>query len=359
MSAMNNNPSAPKGTVTKRGIIEATVIAAVLVIMLLVLNGIFMSKAGRDYILAGQVDPENSYDVIFAGSSHMNNAVYPMMLWEQHGFTSFNNAQSGEIIPVSYYTCKAAVETYHPKVLVLDVYMLYYTQKKGNISWMHQSLDSLPARYRLPAVFDLVPPENLEEFLFPFTLYHSRWKELRQTDFIDTDSVQRGNALNFNRAQDIVGLTFEYTQPEEKVQPADVPVQYLDKIVEMCKQTDTQLLLVALPYFISGDVEEPTHNMSNDQAYFNWMTDYAAEKGVQYINYFHMVDELGFEWTECLYNYSHMNYWGGSIITEHLGAYLAEHYSLPDHRGDPAYANWDRDLEAYHSMVEQWLQKMQ
>lgn len=355
MSAMNNNPSTPKSTVTKRGLMQAVLIAVLLVILLCVLNSVFMSKAGHDYILAGQENPESSYDVIFAGSSHMNNAVYPMVLWEKYGFTSFNNAQSGEVIPVSYYTCKAAVETYHPKVLVLDVYMLYYTQKSGNISWMHQSLDALPARYRLPAIFDLVPQKNLEEFLFPFTLYHSRWKELGKEDFTGEDSLRRGSAQNFTRAQDIVGLTFEYTQPEEKIQPTDIPLEYLDKIVEMCKQTDTQLLLVALPYFISEDVEKPTHDMSNDQAYFNWMADYAAEKGVPYINYFHMVDELGFEWTECLYNYSHMNYWGGSIITEHLGAYLTEHYALPDRRDDPAYAHWNHDLEVYNRQVEEQL----
>lgn len=112
-------------------------------------------------------------------------------------------------------------------------------------------------------------------------------------------------------------------------------------------------MLVALPYFTSQEVEKPTHDLSNDQAYFNWIEDYAAEKGVPYINYFHLVDEIGFVWTECLYNYSHMNYWGGTIITEHLGSYLAENFSLPDRREGSAFAQWNADLEKYNKRVEE------
>lgn len=71
--------------------------------------------------------------------------------------------------------------------------------------------------------------------------------------------------------------------------------------------------------------------MSKDQAYFNWVSDFAAEYGANYINYFHIVDEIGFDWYEHLYNYSHMNYWGGCVITEHLGEYLHTHYDLEDY----------------------------
>lgn len=345
-------PPTGKSKITIRGICQTAAILLVLAFVLNSINGILMSKAGGSNVLAGQANPDASYDVIFAGSSHMNNAVYPMEIWEAHGYTSFNNAQSGEIIPVSYYTCKEAIEKYDPKILVLDVYMLYHKRADGSIIWMHQSLDHLSAANRIPAILDLVPKGELKEFLFPMTLYHSRWKELTKTDFEPTDTVRRGCAQNFTFAEDITGLSFEYQPPEVKTRPGDVPVEYLDKIVELCKKTDTQLVLVALPYFISSEVEGATHKLDNDQAYFNWVADYAEENGVEYINYFHLVDEIGFDWWQCLYNHSHMNYWGGTLITEHLGAWLAEHYDLPDHRGDAAYQHWNDDLQTYKKQVE-------
>lgn len=348
----------PVKSITTKSFLQTLSIIMILFVVLYGLNGLLLSRAGSQYILNGQKNTETSYDVIFAGSSHMNNAVYPMDLWKEYGFTSFNNAQSGEILPVSYYTCKEAIEKYHPKVLVLDVYLLYHARRDGNISWMHQSIDRLSPTNKIPAILDLVPQENLEEFLFPITLYHSRWKELSQVDFIGENSVYRGCAQNFDIAEDIVGLTFESTPENVKIQPPQVPVEYLNKIIDLCDQTNTELLLVALPYFISSKLDA-THDLSNDMAYFNWLSDFAQENDIPYINYFYLVDEIGFDWWKCLYNYSHMNYWGGSIITEHIGKYLNAQYDLPDRREDPDYQHWNKDLETYQKKIDESLSKIQ
>ena len=349
---MKNTPIEQGTPITGKGLLQTAVICAFLALVLCLLNPVFMSNAGNANILAGQAKKDRRYDVIFAGSSHMNNALYPMQLWENYGFSSFNNAQSGEIIPVNYYTCKEVIEKYAPKVVVLDVYMLYHKRKWGNITWMHQSLDRLSAKNRLSAIFDLVPVKNLEEFLFPLSLYHTRWKELAKSDFVPTDTARRGCAQNFALAKDIEGLSFEYQPPNVKRHPPKVAVAYLDKIVELCKKTGTELVLVAVPYFISGAVKGATHNLKNDQAYFNWTADYAKQRDIPYINYFHLVGEIGFEWNQCLYNHSHMNYRGGSIITDHLGKYLWEHYNLPDRRKDPDYAHWNEDLKIYKEQLK-------
>lgn len=331
-----------------------------LLLFLIILNYVscvLKSKAGDEHTLSGQMSTDSTYDVIFAGSSHMNNAVYPFVLWKDYGFTAFNNAQSGEIIPVSYYTASEAIETYNPKVLVLDMYMLYHDEKYGSIKWAHQSLDNLSVGNRIPAILDLLPITNWSEFLLPVTMYHDRWKEIKKIDFTGKNSVTRGAAQNFNIATDITGMTFEYTPADIKVQPNEIAVEYLDKIVNMCAETDTELLLVTLPYFISSEYKKPTHDMSNDQAYFNWVADYAEENGLNYINYFHLVDEIGFVWTEHLYNYSHMNYWGGSIITRHIGAFLNENYNLPDRRNDDEYQHWNEDIKKYNKQVKGNLKK--
>ena len=286
----NSTPNPSENKITRKGILQTTVIFLILVLILSALNPILMGKGGTNHILAGQAEPDSTYDVIFSGSSHMNNAAYPMELWQEYGFTAFNNAQSGEIIPVSYYTSKYALETYDPKVLVLDVYMLYHGKEYGNLTWAHQSLDHLPAQYRIPAILDLIPKESKKEFLFPMNLYHSRWNELSKSDFAPADNYLRGCAQNFNIADDITGMTFEHTPADVKVRPAEIPVTYLQKIVDLCRETETELVLVALPYFISGEYDNGTHKMENDQAYFNWVADFAAENGVDYINFFHLFE---------------------------------------------------------------------
>ena len=349
-----------KKKITGSGVLQTVAGIIIFMIVFCILAEVFRDKSGDRYILTAEQRTEQKIDVIFAGSSHMNNAAYPLILWEKYGITSYNHAQSGQILPVSYYACKDVIEQYHPQVLVLDVYMLYHAKKTGKITWMHQSFDRMSLLNRVSGVLDLIPKEQWKEFLVPMSLYHARWESLTQRDFTYDRSeldVNRGCAMNFTRATDITGLTMEIVDASVKIEPPEVAVDYLTRIAELCQQTGTKLLLVALPYFTSDDVAETTHKMSNDQAYFNWVSDFADQYVAAYINYFHLVDEIGFNWYEHLFNYSHMNYWGGMIITEHLGQYLHDHYDLPDYRNDPLYENWNSDLEKFHQTVENSLQK--
>lgn len=322
----------------------------VLFYMIAQLNYILMNKEGHENILPVQANPEKHYDVIFAGSSHVNNGIFPMRLWENYGLVSFNNAQSGESLSATYYACKEAIENYKPDLLVVDVYMLYLNRTYSNLTWMHQTLDTMSLKNRIPAIFDLVPKDNQKEFLFPLSLYHSRWKELSSRDFIKVDSLYRGATPNSNVDEKLRDMSFEYVPEDQKIMPPEVPLEYLDKIVELCDETDTDLLLVALPYFISSQVENPTHNLSKDQGYFNWIAEYAQSKEIPYINYFHLLDALEFDFTRYMSDYSHMNYWGGCVISDHLGQYIAEHYDFPDQRNNPDYAHWNKDLKEYNAV---------
>ena len=98
--------------------------------------------------------------------------------------------------------------------------------------------------------------------------------------------------------------------------------------------------------------------MSNDQAYFNWVQDFADEHHINYINYFHLIDELGFVWSQHMKDYSHMNWWGGQIITTHLGKYLTEHYDLEDHRDKKGYGVWNKRVVRYDKNMDKQLEKV-
>jgi hypothetical protein len=318
-------------------------------------SDVFRDKSKDSFLLYNfEKEQANDIDVIFAGSSHMNNAVYPMRLWDRYGITSFNNAQTAQILPLTYYSCDDIVSLVHPKVIVLDLYMLYYNQKICSTSWMHETIDPLKHNVlHIQSILDLIPADQQKEFLFPLTLYHTRWKELKKTDFIQSNDICRGSQPLFDVASDITGMTFEKDIDENKQEPEEIPVAYLDKIVRLCKDNDIQLVLVAIPYFTSSEVLKPTHDMSNDQAYFNWAMDYAQQNGIECINFFHIMDKIGFDFKQDMHDYSHLNYWGGKIITDYIGAYLSEHFDLQDHREDPAYAVWNSDSAAFQEYVDQ------
>ena len=47
-----------------------------------------------------------------------------------------------------------------------------------------------------------------------------------------------------------------------------------------------------------------------------------------------------------------MNFKGARKVTAYLGKYLDKHYSLPDHREDPAYDSWNQDLIEYEKLAQ-------
>lgn len=349
--------SKARGKPTLRGVLQTLTVLAVLLALVFAAGGLLREKSGDKYQMYVYPLEDKQWDVIFAGSSHMNHAVLPMELWSDHGISAYNNAQSGQILPVSYYSVKEVIERYRPKLIVLDLYELYYPEKTGNVSWMHQSLDSMSAKNRIPAILELLGVSS-KEYLLPLIKYHSRWSSLTSRDF-DPGPIPYtlGCALNFGKAADLDGKRCEEVPADEKLPPPEIPRKYLEKIVSLCRSTDTGLLLVALPYFASEDYTGGTHDLTDDQKYMNWAADFAAEQGVPYLNYFHLTEKLGFSWTEHLYDYSHMNYFGAKLITGHLGRYLAEHYEMTDHRGEEAFAFMEPLKQQYGEYIAEQLQK--
>ena len=99
---------------------------SVLVLLTLVCSGVlFLTRA-----LAMTEGPEKNgsflqedrdYDVLFFGSSHAVNGIYPMELWKDYGITSYNLSGHGAGLAASYWTMRLATQYHKPRVAVLDV----------------------------------------------------------------------------------------------------------------------------------------------------------------------------------------------------------------------------------------------
>ena len=70
-------------------------------------------------------EQKEDFDVLFMGSSHMMNAVFPMDLWNDYGFVSYNMANGGEQTGGTYYNMLLALKHTKPKLIVLDTFTLF------------------------------------------------------------------------------------------------------------------------------------------------------------------------------------------------------------------------------------------
>lgn len=297
------------------------------------------NKNSAGAVLALYEEPRDSLDVVLIGSSHMLNGVFPLALWSDYGIVSNNLAQHGQSIPISYYMVQEAIRTQHPSWIVLDTYMLYYPELiyegDGN---SHKSIDNLAwAAPKLSAIFDLFSGSERWDYLLPLTFFHSRWKELSAADLARPDTLGKGCEYR---------LVVTPYPPEEQAgadarQPlSPVALDYLDRIVTLCREEGVELVLVCTPFLATPE----------QQGQMNAVADVAAEYGLTYWNFLQRPEETGFDPETDLYDYSHLNANGALKFTRALGAELSA-LGVPDRRTQAEYAGWDEDCARWRETL--------
>lgn len=291
-------------------------------------------------------EPRQSLDVLFMGSSHMLNAVSPIQLWEEQGIPSNNLGVNGQVLPVTYYALQEALRYQKPKVIVLDVYKVVQDSLIDSKGSLHATLDGMSWGFpKVQAAFDLLPHGERAEFLLDIIVYHDRWKLVTGEDFLPADTTEKGAQALFTVEQPYAG--WEVLSVEETAPPAQVEIDYLEKIIDLCEKEGIPLLLVAVPY------TTPEQDDLSRQAVVNGMAAYAAEKGIPYLNLMHRTGEMDFDFSTDMADMYHVNWRGMEKVTALLGEYLAQNYDLPDRRGEAHYAAWEDALAEYHAYLEE------
>ena len=331
-------------------------LVSVLVLLALVLGGVgFLGRA-----LAKTEGPvkngpfladDRDYDVLFFGSSHMLNGVYPMVLWKDFGVTSYNLAGHGASVAASYWEMRLAVQTHKPKVAVLDVLFAGSNTTEMTIGLAHELLDVYPlSRLKAEAVCDLYESSgDRAELLFPLDVYHNRWKEL------DAEMVRRGStgetAFSPEKGSQIRAALYPLEErtliPEDQVRTeGSIALTYIEKFVTYCQENDIIPVLTYLPCHISEQ----------------WQLDCNAaialgeRLGAKTVNmqYMDFIDDAT-DWND---TGGHLNAGGARKATAYLGSFLREQCGLEDHRQEDAYGLWNQDYEDYVNSLRSQMEFM-
>ena len=280
--------------------------------------------------------PGDTVDVLMVGSSHIGMNVDPSLLWEERGIASYACWASMQATWNTYYYLKECLKTQTPKLVVMDVHMTANDMEYADYESMVKSIVGMrPSRDKLQALRVSAAPEYRADVLLGFPTYHYRYADLTARDFSyyfwqrDT-SIQRSYTQDRIEPIDIIDVS-GVEQTMELTQKAD---DYLHRIIDLCAEKDVPLLLVAAPYELS----------ENDQRRFNTVANIAAENGIPFLNFNEFYWELGIDPASSFIDPGHLNEGGIARYTEYLGAYLKEHYELPDRRQDASHI-WNREAE--------------
>lgn len=292
---------------------------------------------------------DTDYDVLFFGTSHVINGIFPMQLWEDYGITSYNFGGHGSSIAMSYWIMRNAVRYHKPKVAVLDVSLAEQNSKEmGTIDFAHLSLDSFPlSSTKIKGVMDVYPddPASQTRLLWPLFVYHERWPELKKND------LQKGvlglrDVTREKGAESRVWVERQTVQhtilPETDMIGEDtVALQYVRKFIDFCHDNDIQPVLTFVPF----PAPEERQMASNRASLI------AEETGTPFLD---MLEEdiVDFD-IDCFDPESHLNPSGARKVTDFLGNYFSKNCNLTSHKDDAAYADlWDRDYSAYKGFLK-------
>jgi hypothetical protein len=284
---------------------------------------------------------KEDFDVLFFGTSHVINSVYPMELWRDYGIVSYNMSNHSENICTNYWQLVNALNYTTPKVVVVDLYAVD-GDSKVNEKYLHNVMDSMPLSLtKIKMTMDLLDKEKWAEYLFDFSLYHSRWEELESEDFKFETGLNKGAELY----SEVTVNTPPELIPKEQYNGADrMNKRYLQKIIDLCKEKNIDIILTYIPYSMP-EVEMEVAN---------WGYVCAENNDIPYLNFVYEDLEINYA-TDCMDESHHLNTSGAKKVTDYLGKYLVENYDIEDKRNDEEYDYWNTDYEEYKQMKIEWL----
>ena len=220
--------------------------------------------------------PKNSVDVLFLGSSCAYCGFDAPTIAEETGKGVFTMASSSAETYDIYYMLQEALRFQSPSTVVLEMdtitfevfsYDVVYKRTYDNMRWSSVKLEALKERNK-----HLYKPEALLNRFVPLIDYHSRWKELTAIDFAPEHfrSVELGFVPCDIVGEDLSHNLFEQTG---EVVIDETSIEYLDKIVSLCREKGIKLVLMRVPLI--------TWNRSWSEA----VRSLAEERGLPYIDY--------------------------------------------------------------------------
>jgi hypothetical protein len=291
-------------------------------------------------------EPKNSIDVVFVGDSNVYRGVSPMVIWEDSGITSYTYSTPEQSLYLSYYLLKEYFTYQNPKIVMLDINEAF-NSKDMQESNIRKAFDNMKlSQNKIDAMND--PVFNLSDFdklscFFPILRYHSRWDKLNWNDLkrltLEYDSIYKGYLPS--KTVKAYHQEVDYMEENDNVQITDRARYYLEKIIELCNENNSELVLMKIPCIDTWSLDRNVE-----------MQQFANEHNLKFVD-MNLENTVDINWdTDSEDAGDHLNIYGAEKVSEYLNNYLVKNFSLKDYRQDENYASWNSDLEKYKSDVE-------
>lgn len=302
---------------------------------------------------------KDTMDYIYMGNSCVYTGVSPLEIYKTIGVTGYTLATPGQKTWASYYWAKEVFKYQKPKAIFLEVGEAFETREGNTELFTRRAIDSMKfSKNKLDMIYD--PDFELSNYdklscIFPILRYHSRWTELNEGDFrklllkdkntylgflINKDTKQYNGKFDKNGRKKYKNKT-EETTTSNLQHITDEARKKLDKIVSLCKENNSELVLMKIP-------EPKLWTPEKNQA----ISDYAKENNLKFID-LNYDENVNINWKKDTYDAGdHLNLDGAQEVAKGLSNFIKNNFEIQDHRNDASYQEWNDRLLEYNKQKE-------
>lgn len=278
----------------KKRMARAVCSAIFVIVTLYLLQRLLVPKYASDVVegnlIAEYYEEEKNHDVIFIGDCEVYENFSPKVLWEKYGINSYIRGSAQQLIWQSYYLLEDTLRYEKPEVVIFNVLALKYDEPQKE-AYNRMSLEGMRwSVSKVKAILaSMTEDEHFLDYVFPILRYHSRWNELGEEDL---EYLFRREPVSHNGYYMRVDVKPAENVPEGRIladyQFGENACGYLDKMTELCRENDIQLVLVKAPSLYPYWYEEWEEQVEA----------YAAEHKLLYINFLELTEETGLDFSQ-------------------------------------------------------------
>lgn len=253
-------------------------------------------------------------DVIFIGDCEAYEVFVPNVLKHGFGLTAYVRGSAEQRIWQSYYIACDTFKYETPKYMVLSVEEMQYDEpckeeyNRMTIDGMRLSPEKLAC-----VRASMNPDENTTSYIFPILRYHDRWNKLTGEDFNYFFSKPAVSERGYLPELTEVPMTeLPPVKPLADYSLPDKCTDYLNRIIKLCENHGTKLILVKSPVLYPHWYSEWSERIS----------EIAKENNITYLDLTtdDKINEIGIDWeTDTSDGGAHLNYYGAVKTTNYIG----------------------------------------
>lgn len=291
------------------------------------------------------IQPKNSIDVVFMGSSHIHCDVNTAVLWEDYGIAAYDYSAAEQPLWITYYYLEEICKYQTPELVVLDLYSPARFKDDYQYKWLRDNL--LGVRFsinKLKMLYASCEPEYYFDYFPNFAAYHYRYPTSADIEYLFASKEDRASFKGYTP------YYIESPQSEPELvedRSGGITIkseQYLQKIIEFTQDKDIELYLIVSPYITTSD----------DELVYNRVKEIAGNYGLEFNSTNYSYDEMDLDFDTDFNDDSHLNYRGSCKYTKYLGAKIKENYDIPDRRGLEKWESWDRHVKEIREAAEEY-----